>query len=157
MNPIFIIEGIFRDTPEGFVVTPDDGDDVSIEEILKAREGEEVSLQIHYFPPIPPLPREGGGSCLWPSGLCPHGHKTNMAWMYSQDLSGTLAKQGSDWVVGESPSVLTPMPGHRGRLVIFCGKEVQDPGDVDLESLMSEAGGLLSQFEALQKAMKEKP
>jgi hypothetical protein len=83
--------------------------------------------------------------------------------MYSLDLQGTLEKFGSDWVVGGSPPLLERMPGHRGRLIVFENKPVSSttspsdpPGDLDLESLMSDAGSLLSQFETLQKAMKDK-
>ena len=164
MGPLLIIEGIFKANSEGFLVTPDSGaQDIFID--LSSYEGRAVFVQVHHFPPIPPLPREGGGSCMWPSGMCPHGHQINPAWMYSLELEGTLERFGTDWIVGGSPPILERMPGHKGRLVVFDRKPVDlgvgngestVPQDLDLEALMSEAGGLLSQFEMLQKSMRNK-
>lgn len=160
MGPLLVIEGIFKGSKDGFLVTPDTGPEVVVD--LSDYEGKDIYLQIHYFPPIPPIAREGGGSCMWPSGMCPHGHQINPAWMYSLELQGTLEKFGGDWVVGGSPPLLERMPGHRGRLVVFDTKPTgsksagAEPVDLDLDSLMSEAGSLLSQFESLQKAMKDK-
>ena len=154
MEPLLIIEGIFQHSENGWRVTPEEGAPIDLGAALQAREGSEVTLQLYFSPPIPPLAEAGGGSCLWPKGLCPHGHVRDPAWMYQQDLSGILTQKDEDWAVGSSLPILGVMPGHRGKLIVFCVKD-QATQEADLDSLLGEVGGLLSQFEAMKKAMGE--
>lgn len=155
-NPLRIYEGIFQKREGDFLIVPDTGKAIRLSEALSEFEGEEVSLQVHHFPPIPPLPQPGGGSCLWPPGMCPHGHAEDPAWMYARDCEGVLIKKKTDWSIDDGQPLFTPMEGHRGRLVLFCEKVTAGKSDTEiLEGLLSEAGTLMSQFEALKKAMGE--
>ena len=149
-----MLEGVFHDAGDGLAVYPDEGDPRLLSEALVPFLGCEVNLSLHHYPPTPPRPSPGGGSCMW-AGHCPCGHEVDPAWLYNLNLKGDLNSPSSGkWAVSEEPVPLMQyMLGHRGRLVVF--KEGAVDSDKSAEELVAEAESLLGILEGLRGVIKK--
>jgi hypothetical protein len=151
---MLLLDGVFHNPGTGLSVFPDGKDPQSLDDALAPYEGSPIHFSLHHFPTSPPDPTvPGGGSCLW-NGYCPCGHNEDPAWLFNMSVKGVLERlESGKWAVSGSPVPLDEMmTGHRGRLVLFRGVEVdQDKG---IEDLLTEAEGLLSILEGLRGAMK---
>lgn len=154
--PLQVIEGIFTERGDAFVVSRDQGD-VDVGELLTSLLGKTLEISLHHFPFAMDNTRPGGGSCLW-NGFCPHGHRHRPGWLFQQKLSGVLTSPSPGrWCVDGTPLDLSKMPGHQGRLVLMDEDALQDPDPTDAQSpddLIQETEQLIQLLQGLQKAVK---
>ncbi len=142
MNSVIsVIQGIFF-LRSGKLLSQHNGDEFCLEEVLRGFIDSEVDILVHYSPDVPINPNlAGGGSCLWGSANCPHGHSSDPSYMFSISRKGILkGMNGTDLLLEDGSVSLLPLEGHKGRVIILSDPVKSNPDQSDsLESLIGDS------------------
>jgi len=116
-----LVEGLFYERDSAIHIEKDNGEHVTIEDVLAEVLGQRVQFALHHLPPNGIEPdKPGAGACKYPGGQgCPAFHDRFPDRLLSFHMEGVL--KADPWRVEKFDGTvsLTPfkaMPGHYGRI-----------------------------------------
>lgn len=131
-------------------IQPEDGPNLSLEDVVSPYLGDTCELHLHYSPRYPNL--RGGGSCLLGLSCPTHGPDPDKFLHFKSE--GSISYEGGVLKVGNYEAPLDLMEGHYGRIIILRNLPACiEPSDESLESLLGEAKNLESLISGLKEIL----